>query len=188
MAQIFPSPRKSSSFKNAYTNWRYRTGLDPVSYLFRLGILLFFVIFFGVPILWLFITPSKAHKELTELSPLAFGSFTNVVDSWNRLMDYNNGIVLTWAWNSVWYVAFALTLCLIITIPAGYLLANVNIRGRKLLLWATLILMLLPSDAAVLPMYMELYLMRLINTPWAVILPQALRRLRSISPIPIIGL
>lgn len=171
MAQIFPSPRRSSSLKNAYTNWRYRTGLDPISYLFRLGVLLFFVIFFGVPILWLFITPSKAHKELTELPPLAFGSFTNVVDSWNRLMNYNNGIVLTWAWNSVWYVAFALTLCLIITIPAGYLLANVNIRGRKLLLWATLILMLLPSDAAVLPMYMELYLMRLINTPWAVILP-----------------
>jgi len=171
MAQIAQNPPTAVSFKKNYANWRYRIGLDPVSYVFRLFILGFFVIFFGVPVLWLFITPTKAHKQLTELPALAIGGWQNVLDSWQRLMDYNNGIVLTWAWNSVWYVAIALTLCLVITIPAGYLLANVDIKGRKVLLWATLILMLLPSDAAVLPMYMELYLLRLINSPWAVILP-----------------
>ncbi|MDQ3248118.1 MAG: carbohydrate ABC transporter permease [Chloroflexota bacterium] len=171
MAQIAQNPPTAVSFKKTYANWRYRIGLDPVSYIFRLLILVFFVIFFGVPVLWLFITPTKAHKQLTELPALAIGGWQNVLDSWQRLMDYNNGIVLTWAWNSVWYVAIALTLCLVITIPAGYLLANVDIKGRKVLLWATLILMLLPSDAAVLPMYMELYLLRLINSPWAVILP-----------------
>ncbi|MCX6045704.1 MAG: carbohydrate ABC transporter permease [Chloroflexi bacterium] len=171
MAQVSQISPPAFSLKRVYTNWRYRVGLDPVSYLFRLAILVLLLLYFGVPVLWLFITPTKAHKQLTELPPLAFGNLQNVVDSWHRLMNYNNGIVMTWAWNSVWYVAFALTLCLVITIPAGYLLANVNIRGRKLLLWATLILMLLPSDAAVLPMYMELYLLRLINSPWAVILP-----------------
>ncbi len=171
MAQLSERPQTSFSFKKAYANWRYRSGLDPLSYLFRLGTLLFFLLFFGVPILWLFVTPTKTHKGLNEIAPLAIGQWSNVVDSWTRLMNYNSGIVRIWAWNSVWYVVVALALCLIITIPAGYLLANVNIKGRKLLLWATLILMLLPSDAAVLPMYMELYLMRLINSPWAVILP-----------------
>ena len=68
-------------------------------------------------------------------------------------------------------MAFALVLGLVVTIPAGYLLANVNFQGRKALLWATLIMMLLPADATVLPMYMELYMMKLINTPWAIILP-----------------
>jgi multiple sugar transport system permease protein len=60
---------------------------------------------------------------------------------------------------------------LAVSIPAGYLLANVNFKGRKVLLWLTLILMLLPSDATVLPMYMELFILKLVNTPWAVILP-----------------
>ena len=32
-------------------------------------------------------------------------------------------------------------------------------------------MMLLPSDATVLPMYMELFILKLVNTPWAVILP-----------------
>lgn len=171
MAQISQAPQTAFSLKKTYSRWRYRSGLGIVSYLFRLVTLLLFVIFFGIPVLWLFITPTKAHKELNELGPLAIGKWQNVLDSWHRLMNYNSGIVYTWAFNSVWYVAVALALCMAITIPAGYLLANVNMKGRKVLLWATLILMLLPSDATVLPMYMELYLMRFINTPWAVILP-----------------
>ena len=88
-----------------------------------------------------------------------------------RLSVYNRGVIFNWAWNSIWYVALALTLALVVSIPAGYLLANVNFKGRKILLWATLIMMLLPGDATVLPMYMELFVLKLINTPWAVILP-----------------
>ncbi len=156
--------RAGFSLKKAYSTWRYRIGLDPLSYIFRLIILIIFALYFGLPILWLFITPTKAHKELTELPALAIGNLQNVIDSWTRLANYNRGIMFTWAWNSVWYVAIALTLTMVVTIPAGYMLANVNFRFRKVLLWATLLLMLLPGDATALPMYMELYLLKMINT------------------------
>ena len=43
--------------------------------------------------------------------------------------------------------------------------------GRSLILWLTLITMLLPTSALVLPLFMELNLVHLVNTPWAVILP-----------------
>lgn len=168
------NPRGEFSLKKAYTRWRYQIGLDPASYLFRLIILVLCLFYFGVPVLWLFIAPTKTHPELTDLSSLAIGNWQNVVDSWTRLSNYNRGIMFTWAWNSVWYVALALTLSIVVTVPAGYLLANVNFKLRKTLLWATLILMLTPSDATVLPMYMELYLLKLINTPWSVILPAGL--------------
>ncbi len=39
------------------------------------------------------------------------------------------------------------------------------------MLWLTLITMLLPTSALVLPLFMELNLVHLVNTPWAVILP-----------------
>ena len=159
------------TLKDAYRNWRYRIGLDPGTYLFRLLLTSLIALYFGLPVLWLFIAPTKTHKEMTDLAPLAIGNLQNIADSFNRLAAYNRGIMFTWGWNSVWYVAFALALGLAVTIPAGYLLANVNFPGRKALLWATLIMMLLPADATVLPMYMELFLMKLINTPWAVILP-----------------
>jgi multiple sugar transport system permease protein len=162
------------SLKESYHNWRYRIGLDPGTYLFRLVMTLLFALYFGMPILWLFIAPTKTHKQMSEMEPLSIGNLQNIVDSWTRLAAYNRGIMFTWGINSVAYVLAALILGLIVTIPAGYLLANVNFKLRKPLLWATLILMLLPADATVLPMYMELYLMRLINTPWAVILPAGL--------------
>jgi len=167
-------PRRGFSLKKAYTHWRYMIGLDPASYLFRLVMLILFTLYFGLPVLWLFIAPTKTHKEMSDLPSLAIGNLHNIIDSFNRLANYNRGIMFTWARNSVLYVSVALAITLVITIPAGYLLANVNFRFRKALLWATLILMLLPADATVLPMYMELYLMKLINTPWAVILPAGL--------------
>jgi multiple sugar transport system permease protein len=60
---------------------------------------------------------------------------------------------------------------LIITIPAGYVLAVVNFPGRKIVMWITLLLMMLPGDVLVLPMFLELHAMGLYNTPWALILP-----------------
>ena len=164
-------PRGGFSLRKTFNRWRYTIGLNPGTYLFRLFILILFIFYFGVPVLWLFLAPTKTHVELVTMRSLAIGSLQNVIDSWNRLAAYNRGIMFLWAKNSIWYVTVALALNIVITIPAGYLLANVNFRLRKVLLWATLIMMLTPSDATVLPMYMELYLMRLINTPWAVILP-----------------
>jgi len=162
------------SLKDAYHNWRYRIGLDPGTYIFRFVMMSLMALYFGLPVIWLFIAPTKTHKEMTDLPSLAIGNVQNIVDSYLRLAAYNRGIMFQWGWNSVWYVAFALALGLMVTVPAGYLLANVNFKGRKALLWATLIMMLLPADATVLPMYMELYMMKLINTPWAIILPAGL--------------
>ena len=174
MAQTVQQHRHRLSLKELYARWLYKIGIDPFSYVARAVILALCAIFFGVPVLWLFIAPTKQHRELLSRAPLAIGNFSNVLESWTRLVNYNRGIMFTWAKNSVIYVSAALALSMIVTIPAGYLLANVRFKGRKLLLWATLILMLLPSDATVLPMYMELFLMRMINTPWAVILPAGL--------------
>lgn len=174
MAQTLRNHQRNSSLGKMYARWLYKIGVDPVSYGARLVILILFGLFFGLPVVWLFIAPTKAHRELVALPSLAIGNFQNVVDSWTRLINYNRGIMFTWAKNSVMYVSSALVLCLAVSIPAGYLLANVKFKGRQWLLWATLILMLLPGDATVLPMYMELFLMRMINTPWAVILPAGL--------------
>ena len=174
MAQTSQLRSQRSWLSRIYARWQYSIGLDPVSYGIRGIVLILFGIFFGVPVLWLFIAPTKTHRELISMAPLSIGKLSNVLDSWERLTAYNRGIMFTWAKNSIWYVGVALTMCMLITIPAGYLLANVRFKGRQALLWATLILMLLPSDATVLPMYMLLFVMKLINTPWAVILPAGL--------------
>lgn len=139
----------------------------------RWGVLLLFAAYFFVPILWLVLATSKSAPQLLELKPLAFGSFQRVQEAWQRIIEYQDGEVLLWAFNSIRYAAWALVLSLVISIPAGYILAVARFPGRRPLLWLTLITMLLPPSALVLPMFMELNLFHLINTQWAVILPSA---------------
>ena len=139
----------------------------------RWAVLLLFAVYFFVPLLWLVLATSKSAPQLLELNPLAFGSFQRIQEAWQRIIEYQDGEVLVWAFNSIRYALWALVLSLVISIPAGYILAIARFPGRRLLLWLTLITMLLPPSALVLPMFMELNLFHLINTQWAVILPSA---------------
>ena len=139
----------------------------------RWAVLLLFAAYFFVPLLWLILATSKSAPQLLELKPLAVGSFQRIQEAWQRIIEYQDGEVLVWAFNSIRYAIWALALSLTISIPAGYILAVARFPGRRLLLWLTLITMLLPPSALVLPMFMELNLFHLINTQWSVILPSA---------------
>ena len=139
----------------------------------RWGVLLLFAAYFFVPLLWLVLATSKSAPQLLELQPLAFGSFQRIQEAWQRIAAYQDGEVLHWAVNSISYAIWAMVLSLATCIPAGYILAIARFPGRRLLLWLTLITMLLPPSALVLPMFMELNLVHLVNTQWAVILPSA---------------
>jgi multiple sugar transport system permease protein len=139
--------------------------------LFWAATLLLFVLFFGIPMLWLLFAPSKNDAELLNMQPLAFGSIERYMEAFNNLLVFNNGQILTWAYNSAFYVFFSLILSLIIAVPAGYILAIANFPGRSTVLWATLITMMLPGSALVLPLFLEMNLFKLVNTPWAVIFP-----------------
>ena len=141
--------------------WRHfwmRTGGDTgiLGFGLRWAVLLLFAAYFFVPLLWLVLATSKSAPQLLELKPLAFGSFQRIQEAWQRIIEYQDGEVLLWAFNSIRYAIWALALSLAISIPAGYILAVARFPGRRLLLWLTLITMLLPPSALVLPMFMEL--------------------------------
>jgi multiple sugar transport system permease protein len=166
-----PEPTPAGTLRAMVKHWMFRTGIDPFTYAVRLGIILLLVVFFLTPLIWLFIAMTKTNPQLMDLSPLAIGSLGYIRQAWGYLMMYFNGIVLRWIANSVNYVVMGLILSLFTAIPAGFVLAIIPFRARKLVLWITLIMMLVPGDALVLPMYLELFYMKLINTPWALIVP-----------------
>ena len=141
--------------------------------LLRRGVLLFFALFFGVPLLWLVLAPTKTNNDLLFSFPLLFGSWHNFTVAWGHLASYNNGEVFAWCLNSVIYAVGSLVLALGVTLPAGYALATIQFRGRSLLLMTTLVVMLLPTGATVLPLFLEMNAVHLLNTAWSVILPSA---------------
>jgi multiple sugar transport system permease protein len=135
--------------------------------------LLVLSIFFIVPILWLLLAPTKTNLGLIKDPPLAFGNFENVATAWNNLVGFQDGVLFTWLLNSVGYSAGALALTLLTVVPSGYALAHSRFRGRKLLLILTLVVMLVPGAALVLPIYLEINIAELTGSYWSVILPSA---------------
>ena len=134
-------------------------------------ILVVFVLFFVVPLVWLVLAPAKTDRQLLLEAPFALGSWDTLVANWTALVTFQKGLIWTWIGNSAFYCVAALAITLIISIPAGYAMALTEFRGRRALLAATLIVMLVPSTALVLPIFLELSAVKLIGNPLAAILP-----------------
>jgi multiple sugar transport system permease protein len=134
---------------------------------------LVFVLFFAVPIVWLLLATTKSARGLSVGHPFAVGSAGDLSTNWSQLFGFQDGAVTTWMTNSAVYALGALVITLVVSIPAGYALALTRFRFRRLLLVLTLIVMLIPNTALVLPIFLELNAVGLIGTPLSVILPMS---------------
>ncbi len=181
MQQSLPPPLPP--YPPAITTWlarRFRSGtsniggtIGPVSTLIRFFALIGLGLFFGVPILWLFLAPTKTDGQLISNFPLSLGSLAKIGTDWQHLLVFDNGVIIQWSINSVVYALTTLMIALAISLPAGYALATMRPKGRGVILSLTLVAMLLPITALVLPLFLEVNLVHLVNTPWSVILPTA---------------
>jgi multiple sugar transport system permease protein len=132
-----------------------------------------FAAFFLIPVIWLLLAPTKTDNALVQSNPFAFGSLHNVGTTWHYLVTFENGALFVWLRNSAVYAFGALAITLVTAVPAGYGLALTEFRGRKLLLAVTLVVMIMPASALVLPLFLEINAVHLIGTVWSVILPMS---------------
>jgi multiple sugar transport system permease protein len=132
-----------------------------------------FVLFFLVPIVWLLLATTKSAHSLTVANPFAPGRLKDLATNWHQLFGFQDGAVLTWVGNSALYAVGALVIALVASIPAGYAMALTRFRFRRLLLVLTLVVMLIPNTALVLPIFLELNTVGLIGSPLSVILPMS---------------
>ncbi|WP_222723831.1 MULTISPECIES: carbohydrate ABC transporter permease [unclassified Streptomyces] len=158
----------------AVSDGRRRQSLSGWSARSVTGVLLIvFVLFFAVPIVWLLLAVTKSSKALVVDDPFSFGSWSDIVANWHQLFDFQDGAVTTWIGNSALYAIGALVITLLVSIPAGYALALTEFRLRQAMLVLTLVVMLIPNTALVLPIFLELNSVQLIGSPLSVILPMS---------------
>jgi multiple sugar transport system permease protein len=124
----------------------------------RFAILAAFGVFFAAPMVWLILAPTKSDEALVTSGPFAFSSFH---------------IYRGWIGNSLLYAFSATAIVLVTAIPAGYGLALGSFPGRRLVLTLTLVVMIMPASALVLPIFLELNSLHLIGNVLSVILPFA---------------
>lgn len=136
-------------------------------------VLLAFVAFFAVPMLWLLLAPTKTDFQLANQSPFSFGSLGRWVHTFNHVINYQGQLMLGWLKNSAIYSGGGTALALLAAIPAGYGLALTQFIGRRALLGITLVVMIMPATALVMPLFLEAAAVHLVGTVWSVILPFA---------------
>jgi multiple sugar transport system permease protein len=134
-------------------------------------VLVVFGLFFIIPIVWLLFATTKSEPQLVGDNPFSVGTLQALAANWNSLIGFQDGAVVGWLGNSAFYALAALVITLVVSVPAGYALALTDFKLRRPLLVVTLVVMLIPNTALVLPIFLELNTVSLIGSPLAVILP-----------------
>ena len=127
-----------------------------------------------IPMIWLLLAPSKEDAEITTRHPLAFGSFGNYIKAWKNLQFFDDGVMLQWVINSIWYTAAIVIIATVTASMAGFVLSASRIRFKRAFLVSTLITMLVPPMALVVPVFILMDKVSLMDKPLAVILVSSL--------------
>jgi len=123
-----------------------------------------------IPMIWLIIAPSKTAPQLNNDPPFSFGSFENYVIAWQNLLTFQDGIIVQWLVNSVVYTLLIVAISCVTALLAGYAIAATAIPFKRTMLITTLIAMIVPPVALVLPLFIQISQLGLYDTPTAVIL------------------
>ena len=136
--------------------------------------LVFFAAISIIPMAWLLLASSKTDPELSTRNPLAFGSFKGYVNAWNNLTFFDNGVIGRWVINSILYNAAIVVIATVTASLAGFVISASRIRFKKTFLISTLIMMLIPPVALVIPLFVLMDKVGLVDNPWSVILISSL--------------
>ena len=124
--------------------------------------------------IWLLLASSKTDPELSTRNPLAFGSFKGYINAWNNLTFFDDGVIGQWVINSVLYNAAIVVIATITASLAGFVISASRIKFKRTFLISTLIMMLIPPVALVIPLFVLMDKVGLVDNPWSVILISSL--------------
>ncbi len=91
--------------------------------------------------------------------------------TWKNYARVLNSGYMRGFWNSMFTAAAGTAIAMIITVPMGYALAQKNLIGRKIIM--RLISITLVFDAGIMPFYILIKTLGLIDSRWSLIIPFA---------------
>jgi multiple sugar transport system permease protein len=132
------------------------------------------MLYFAIPLVWILIAATKSQPELLSSPALWFGRSFDLVDNLRQLFREDNGVYGRWLLNTALYSGLSALGATALCALAGYGLARFTFPGKRFLESALLGMIMVPGTALVLPTYLLLSHVHLVNTMWAVILPSLL--------------
>lgn len=125
-----------------------------------------------MPFFFLFISSFKPGMEMIRNGLQFKFDFENYsLVNYGLLWTERNGMYLKWYLNSVLILLLQVGIGLFLASMVGYGLAKYRFKGRDTIFVMVLMVMMVPVEILILPLYKQMNSMSLINTYWGVILP-----------------
>ncbi|RKS77386.1 multiple sugar transport system permease protein [Motilibacter peucedani] len=166
MATTLEAPAESGRRGGGVT----RAQVDARTKLFNricLGVLIAFAILWLVPLAWALDTGLKPNAETTKatwwIDNPTFGAFRRTLQDTDILRWYAASFI-TAALNAIFTVITASL--------AAYALSRLNFRFKNWVFWFVLAGIMIPGQVLIVPQFREFNSVGLLNTFWAVVLPQ----------------
>jgi len=138
--------------------------------LFPTLFMLAFLVYFLMPLTWLFIASTKSLDDLFSSFGLWFSGF-NLFDNIRDTFAKDGGVYWTWLRNTLMYSFVSAIGAALLAAAAGYGFAKFAFRGKNLLFWFVLGSVMVPTTALAIPTYLMFSRLGITNTPVSVILP-----------------
>lgn len=132
------------------------------------------IVYFTAPIWWLLVNSTKDTGGLFSSPALWFSSSDHFFGNLRQLFAQDHGAFFTWFLNTLIYSGAAGVGATIVSTLAGYAFAKFDFPGRRILFSVLLGMIMIPSTALVIPLYLVMSKLHMVNTRWAVILPSLL--------------
>jgi alpha-1,4-digalacturonate transport system permease protein len=122
------------------------------------------------PIYWMFATAIRPRREVFGALPRLLPSelvWSNLAEAWHRLP------FLQWTINSLIIAVVAVVITVSINLLCGYAFAKFRFPGRNILFFIIISALMIPIQVILVPEFLIVSSMGLLNSYWGVILPRA---------------
>ncbi|NMA66443.1 MAG: carbohydrate ABC transporter permease [Clostridiaceae bacterium] len=121
------------------------------------------------PLYWIFVTSLKLEKEIFQIPPTFWPTVLNLksymvqleIGDFNMFHSFGNSLIISFG---------AMTIAIILAVPASYGIAKYNFKGKKSIVLGFLITQMLPVSVLLTPLFIIFKNMNLYNTYWSTII------------------
>src|SRR5699024_963729 len=151
--------KKQNSQNNKFKFWR-------ILYYFFIVLLLFIILF---PFIWLVISSFKFEKDIISWPPKILAenyTLDNYIKVFNQIPMWN------YIKNTVIFAGGVTIISVFLDSLAGYALSRMEFKGKNILYYGVLLTMMIPFQVYMIPLFLEISGMGLIDTYTGLILPR----------------
>ncbi|MBU06136.1 MAG: ABC transporter permease [Dehalococcoidales bacterium] len=147
------------------TTNRFR--IPPPSLILHYWVSATIVLGMAFPLVWMIYSSMKTKKEIFR-TPFSFPGELRFEHFYNAWVKGNMG---TLYFNSLFITGTSVAIVVLLACLAAFAFARLQFPGRDYIFYVFIIGLLLPQQVVVLPLFVQLREMDLLDTPWALIFP-----------------